>query len=80
MCGELSSYSDMCNGIVLKYRYEIYNSVRNGFNKRNICMLSGMCSEAFHPHAVGYEVRTRKINNDKTNFYYHFLCRNRGML
>lgn len=55
MCGELSSYSDMCNEIVLKYRYEIYNSVKNGFNKRNVCMLSGMCSEAFHPHAVGYE-------------------------
>ena len=57
MCGELSSYSDACTSIVLTYHNEIYNAVKNGFNKRNVCMLSGMCSEAFHPHADGYKVR-----------------------
>lgn len=62
MCGELSSYSDACSQIVTVYENEIYEFVKNGFNKRDICMLSGMCSEAFHPHADGYEVR---INNNK---------------
>lgn len=57
MCGELSSYSDACNNIVLQYRDNIYNTIKTGFTKHNICMLSGMCSEAFHPHANGYEVR-----------------------
>jgi len=57
MCGELSSYSDACSSIVLTYQNEIFNAVKNGFNKSNVCMLSGMCSEAFHPHADGYEVR-----------------------
>jgi len=57
MCGELSSYSDACSSIVLTYHNEIYNAVKNGFNKRNVCLLSGMCSTAFHPHADGYEVR-----------------------
>ncbi|KAL4148278.1 hypothetical protein QTP88_002555 [Uroleucon formosanum] len=56
MCGELSSYSDACSSIVLTYHNEIYNVVKNGFNKRNVCLLSGMCSAAFHPHADGYEV------------------------
>ncbi|XP_008187613.1 uncharacterized protein LOC100169068 isoform X1 [Acyrthosiphon pisum] len=55
MCGELSSYSDACSSIVLTYHNEIYNAVKNGFNKRNVCLLSGMCSAAFHPHADGYE-------------------------
>lgn len=57
MCGELSSYSDACIDIIYTYRKEIYRTLKNGFNKRNVCMLSGMCSEAFHPHADGYEVR-----------------------
>jgi len=57
MCGELSSYSDACSSIVLTYNNEIYNSIQSGFTKRNVCMLSGMCSEAFHPHADGHEVR-----------------------
>ncbi|XP_060857107.1 prosaposin-like isoform X2 [Metopolophium dirhodum] len=55
MCGELSSYSDACSSIVLTYHNEIYNTVKNGFNKRNVCLLSGMCSAAFHQHADGYE-------------------------
>ncbi|XP_060879577.1 prosaposin-like isoform X2 [Metopolophium dirhodum] len=55
MCGELSSYSDACSSIVLTYHNEIYSAVKNGFNKRNVCLLSGMCSAAFHPHADGYE-------------------------
>lgn len=57
MCGELSSYSDSCSSIVLTYLDEIYKAVKNDFTKQNVCMLSGMCSEAFHPHADGYEVR-----------------------
>ncbi|VVC25407.1 Hypothetical protein CINCED_3A004152 [Cinara cedri] len=55
LCGELSSYSDVCIDIVYTYRLEIYRALKNDFNKRNVCMLSGMCSEAFHPHADGYE-------------------------
>uniref|UniRef100_A0A2H8TIU9 Sulfated glycoprotein 1 n=1 Tax=Melanaphis sacchari TaxID=742174 RepID=A0A2H8TIU9_9HEMI len=55
MCGELSSYSDACSSIVLTYHNEIFNTIKNGFNKRNVCLLSGMCSEIFHPHADGYE-------------------------
>jgi len=73
MCRELSSYSDMCSYIVNKYSNEISNSIKTGFTKRNVCMLSGMCSEAFHSHTVGYEVRTLKIINNKTNFYYRNL-------
>jgi len=57
MCGELSSYSDACSSIVLTYHHEIYNAVTNGFNKLNVCLLSGMCSVEFHPHADSYEVR-----------------------
>lgn len=57
MCGELSSFSDACSTIVLTYNNEIYHAIRNGFTKRSVCILSGMCSEAFHPHADGYEVR-----------------------
>lgn len=57
MCGELSSYSDACSTIVLTYNNEIYSAIKNGFNKHSVCMLSGMCSEAFHPHADGYKVR-----------------------
>jgi len=57
MCGELSSYSDACSSIVLTYHNEIYTAVKNDFTKRNVCMLSGMCSESFHPHADGFEVR-----------------------
>lgn len=57
MCGELSSYSDACSTVVLTYNNEIFTAIKEGFNKRNVCMLSGMCSEAFHPHANGYEVR-----------------------
>ncbi|XP_027843877.2 prosaposin isoform X2 [Aphis gossypii] len=55
MCGELSSYSDACSSIVLTYHNEIFTFIKDGFNKRNVCFLSGMCSEAFHPHADGYE-------------------------
>jgi len=57
MCGELSSYSDACSSIVLTYNDEIFYAVKTRFNKRNVCLLSGMCSAAFHPHADGYEVR-----------------------
>lgn len=57
MCGELSSFSDSCSNTVIKYRKEIYDTIKTGFTKRNICILSGMCSEAFHPHADGYEVK-----------------------
>lgn len=81
MCGELSSYSDACSNIVLMYQNEIYSAVKNGFNKRDICMLSGMCSEAFHPHADGYEVRIWLINNHEKDFTDKILiCRNLGML
>lgn len=68
MCGELSSYSDACSNIVLMYKNEIYSAIKNGFNIRDICMLSGMCSEAFHPHAHGYEVSIWLINNDIKEF------------
>lgn len=81
MCGELSSFSEMCGTIVLNYRNEIYNSIKDGFTKRNVCMLSGMCSEAFHPHAVGYEVRILNNNNNKKKFpIIIFICRNLRML
>jgi len=75
MCGELSSYSDACSSIVLTYHNEIFNFIKDGFNKRNVCLLSGMCSEAFHPHAEGYEVRMKL--NSKRNIllliYYIYL-------
>jgi len=51
MCGELGSYSDACRNIILPHHNDIYNTVKNGINKHSVCMLSGMCSEAFHPHA-----------------------------
>eukprot|EP00102_Acyrthosiphon_pisum_P020690 XP_016657900.1 PREDICTED: prosaposin-like [Acyrthosiphon pisum] len=50
VCGELSSYSDACSSIVSTYHNEIYNAVKNGFNKRNLCLLSGICSAEFHLH------------------------------
>lgn len=75
MCGELSSYSDACSSIVLTYHNEIFTFIKDGFNKRNVCFLSGMCSEAFHPHADGYEVRMKL--NSKRNIllliYYIYL-------
>ncbi|XP_050430702.1 prosaposin isoform X2 [Adelges cooleyi] len=55
LCGELSSFSDACSAIVLKNIDSIYDTLKTEFTKRNVCMLSGMCSEAFHPHADGYE-------------------------
>lgn len=61
LCGELSSYSDACSSVVFRYNNEIYDSIKSGFTKRNVCILSGMCSEAFHPHADGYEVRILNI-------------------
>jgi len=75
MCGELSSYSDACSSIVLTYHNEIYNAVKNGFNKRNVCLLSGMCSAAFHPHADGYEVRI-ELYFKKYFAINKFICRN----
>ncbi|XP_050533788.1 prosaposin isoform X2 [Daktulosphaira vitifoliae] len=55
LCGELSTFSDACSAIVLKNFDAIYDRLKTGFNKKNVCMLSGMCSEAFHPHADGYK-------------------------
>jgi saposin len=57
MCGELSSYSDACSSIVLRYNNEIYNGFKNYFSIRNVCMLSGMCPASFQPYADDYEVR-----------------------
>lgn len=55
MCGELSSYSDACSSIVLRYNNEIYNGFKNYFSIRNVCMLSGMCPASFQPYADDYE-------------------------
>lgn len=57
MCGELSSYSDICSSIVERYDNEIYYGLKNYFSIRNVCMLSGMCPATFEPHADDYEVR-----------------------
>lgn len=81
MCGELSSYSDACSSIVMRYNNEIYNAVKSGFTKRNMCMLSGMCSEAFHPHADGYEVNIINVVKKKKSFTNKiFIFRNLRML
>lgn len=81
MCGELSSYSDACSTVVLTYNNEIYTAIANGFTKRNICMLSGMCSEAFHPHTNGYNVRILDLKKKRLFLIrYVLFCRRLRML
>ncbi|XP_014208799.1 uncharacterized protein LOC106639616 [Copidosoma floridanum] len=50
ICGELSSFSDSCSAIILKYFETIYNHIKSNFNANNICHLSGQCSDRFHVH------------------------------
>ncbi|XP_011501216.1 PREDICTED: uncharacterized protein LOC105364885 [Ceratosolen solmsi marchali] len=50
ICGELSSFSDACSSIVLTYFETIYSHLQSYFNEKNICHLSGQCSDKFHVH------------------------------
>lgn len=57
MCGELSSYSDACSSIVLRYNNEINYGLKNYFTTRNVCLLNGMCSASFQSYVGDYEVK-----------------------
>jgi saposin len=50
MCGEFSSFSDACSSIILTHFETIYSHLQNNFNGKNICHLSGQCSDKFHVH------------------------------
>lgn len=56
ICGELSSYSDSCSSIVLKYSNEIYQGLKKYFSIRNVCLMSRMCPATFQ-RVRDYEVR-----------------------
>ena len=50
VCGELSSLSDGCSAIVLRYFDTVYEHLQKNFNAKNVCHLSGQCSKKFHVH------------------------------
>lgn len=49
-CGTLSSLSDGCSNIVIKYFNNIYDHLNENLKAENICHLSGVCSGRFHQH------------------------------
>lgn len=52
MCGKLSSYSDSCSNIIVKYFADIYAFLRSRLNANDVCLLSGECYVNFHKHDV----------------------------
>jgi saposin len=50
VCGRLSSLSDGCSSIILTYFNEIYDHMKENFNSKVICHMSGVCSANYHKH------------------------------
>lgn len=52
VCGKLSSFSDSCSNIIVKYFPDIYSFLHDNFNAADFCLLSGECHANFHKHQV----------------------------
>lgn len=52
ICGRLNSYSDACSSAVFSHFQDIFSYVKQNLNSKDVCTLSGECSENFHSHAV----------------------------
>lgn len=50
VCGQLSSFSDACSAIVITYFKDIMKHLNENFNAKNLCHLSGQCSNRYHKH------------------------------
>lgn len=50
LCAELSTFTDACSATVLTYFDTLFAHLRQNFNSRNICHLSGQCTAQFHKH------------------------------
>ncbi|XP_055602732.1 uncharacterized protein LOC129751295 [Uranotaenia lowii] len=49
-CGQMGSFSDGCSSIVLSYFNEIYDTLTQQLDAKNVCHMSGVCSAQFHQH------------------------------
>lgn len=49
-CGEMSSFSDGCNSIILTYFNDFYDQIQSKISSDAVCHLSGVCSYKYHSH------------------------------
>lgn len=70
ICGEMSSFTDACNSIVLTHFNTFYEQVQAKLSSEAVCHMSGVCSSKFHSHneeektIPSVNVNTTEVSDD----------------
>lgn len=66
-CGEMSSFSDACNSIILTYFNDLYEQMQRKLSSDALCHISGVCSSKYHSHMLQEEAIAELDNNTVVN-------------
>lgn len=66
ICGEMSSFSDSCNSLILNYFNHLYQQIQSKLSSHAICHFSGVCSSKYHSH-IDKEEHLVSLMHTRTN-------------
>lgn len=73
-CGEMSSFSDACNSIILTYFEDFYDQIQSKISSGAVCHISGVCSYKYHSHNENEKQMVLPNNTDINNDLPCDLC------